>query len=67
MVSRLVKQVGPFSITQDEKGLYTLLDPNAREVCVSADLAVIEASADFMLNPVAIANAAQNAQRGQSC
>lgn len=49
MVSRLVKQVGPFSITQDEKGLYILLDPNAREVCVSASLEVIEASADFML------------------
>lgn len=63
MVSRLVKQVGPFNITRDEKGLYTLLDPNAREVCVSASLEVIEASADFMLNPVAIANA----QRGQSC
>lgn len=57
MVSRFVVNVGPYTITRDEKGVYSLLDDRARTLATSESLELIRASADFLLNPVAVKNA----------
>lgn len=45
MVSRLVKKVGPYSITRDERGVYSLLDACAREVASGPELEAMEKAA----------------------
>lgn len=47
MVSRLVKKVGPYTITQDERGVYSLLDPIARVVSCGPDIEAMESAASL--------------------
>lgn len=48
MVSRLVKKVGPYTITQDERGVYSLLDPIARVVACGPELDAVESAARLL-------------------
>lgn len=51
MIARLVKTVGPYSITQDARG-YTLLDTNAREVAAGPCLDAMENAAALLSNVI---------------
>ena len=50
MISRLVKKIGNYSITVDSGGIYTVLDPFAREVASGPDLEAMENAATMLGN-----------------
>ena len=45
MIARLVKKGGSYSLTRDEKGVYFLLDANAREVAMGRDMESLDRAA----------------------
>ena len=55
MVSRLVRRVGSYSITRDERGVYYLLDDCAREVAAGLDMEAIEKAAAVFADAIHVA------------
>lgn len=49
MISKLVKEVGSYSITRDEKGNHSLLDSCAREVASGPELEAMEGAAKLLI------------------
>lgn len=48
MIARLIMKVGSYSITRDELGIYSLLDPIAREVASGPHLDAMEGAAALL-------------------